>query len=155
MTDERSAAARHTTLDAWLHWQEGLHPNKIDLGLDRVRAVWRRLHAEAPPFVVITVGGTNGKGSSVAMLENILAAAGYRTGAYTTPHLLRNNERVRVAGKTASDGQRGAAGARGGGARGGGGRAGGGGGTRAARGGGGGAGRGGARGGGGRGGRRD
>src|SRR3569833_3269266 len=96
MTDERSAAARHTTLDAWLHWQEGLHPNKIDLGLDRVRAVWRCLHAEAPPFVVITVGGTNGKGSSVAMLENILAAAGYRTGAYTSPRLLRYNERVRV-----------------------------------------------------------
>src|SRR3569623_433378 len=105
MSDDGSAAARHTTLDAWLHWQEGLHPNKIDLGLDRVRAVWRRLHAEAPPFVVITVGGTNGKGSSVAMLENILAAAVYRTGAYTSPHLLRYNERVRVAGETASDEQ--------------------------------------------------
>src|SRR3569623_1092604 len=105
MTDERSAAARHTTLAAWLHWQEGLHPNKIDLGLDRVRAVWRCLHAEAPPFVVITVGGTNGKGSSVAMLENILAAAGYRTGADTSPHLLRYNERVRVAGEAVSDDQ--------------------------------------------------
>ena len=103
MSDERSP--RHTTLDAWLRWQEGLHPSKIDLGLDRVRAVWRRLRADAPPFVVITVGGTNGKGSSVAMLERILAAAGYRVGAYTSPHLLRYNERVRVAAKEVSDDQ--------------------------------------------------
>lgn len=103
MTDERSP--RHTTLDAWLRWQEGLHPSKIDLGLGRVCAVWWRLHAETPPFVVITVGGTNGKGSSVAMLESILAAAGYRVGAYTSPHLLRYNERVRVAAEEASDEQ--------------------------------------------------
>lgn len=104
MTAETSAAApRFSTLEQWLFWQEGLHPSKIDLGLDRVRAVWKRVHADAPPFIVITVGGTNGKGSSVAMLENILAAAGYRVGAYTSPHLLRYNERVRVAGEAVSD----------------------------------------------------
>lgn len=104
MTEHASVAApRFSTLEQWLVWQEGLHPSKIDLGLDRVRAVWKRLHADAPPFVVITVGGTNGKGSSVAMLENILAAAGYRVGAYTSPHILRYNERVRVAGEAVND----------------------------------------------------
>ncbi len=98
-----SPTGRFATLEQWLCWQEGLHPNKIDLGLDRVRTVWQRLHAAAPPFVVITVGGTNGKGSCVAMLEAILVAAGYRVGAYTSPHLLCYNERVRVAGETIGD----------------------------------------------------
>ncbi len=102
-THSAAPAPRFTTLDDWLRWQETLHPNKIDLGLERVRAVWRRLHAAAPSFVVITVGGTNGKGSCVAMLEAILSAAGYRAGAYTSPHLLRYNERVRVAGEAVSD----------------------------------------------------
>ncbi len=91
------------TLADWLVWQETLHPKGIDLGLDRVRAVARRLGLwpDAPP--TITVAGTNGKGSSVALLEAILAAAGYRTGAYTSPHLLRYNERIRVGGVEAGD----------------------------------------------------
>lgn len=106
MTERQPAhAPRFTTLDQWLHWQEDLHPSKIDLGLDRVRAVWQRLHPAPPPFAVITVGGTNGKGSCVAMLENILAAAGYRVGTYTSPHLLHYNERVRVTGATVDDEQ--------------------------------------------------
>ena len=96
-------APRFTTLEDWLAWQETLHPHKIELGLERVRAVWRRLHAAPPSFAVITVGGTNGKGSCVAMLDAVLCAAGYRTGAYTSPHLLRYNERVRVAGEAVSD----------------------------------------------------
>lgn len=104
MTDASpTSAPRYTTLADWLRWQEGLHPSKIDLGLERVRRVWRRLSPEAPPFAVVTVGGTNGKGSCVAMLEYILAAAGYRVGAYTSPHLLDYNERVRVAGEAVSD----------------------------------------------------
>lgn len=87
---------RFTTLNDWLHWQETLHPKTIDLGLDRVRTVLGRLRPEPPPFVVITVGGTNGKGSCVALLEAILHNAGYRVGAYTSPHLLRYNERIRI-----------------------------------------------------------
>lgn len=87
---------RFATLNDWLDWQETLHPKAIDLGLDRVRTVLRRLHPEPPPFAVITVGGTNGKGSCVAMLEAILSAAGYQVGAYTSPHLLRYNERIRI-----------------------------------------------------------
>lgn len=87
---------RFTTLDEWLHWQEGLHPAKIDLGLERTRMVLEQMGLAQPPYAVITVGGTNGKGSCVAMLEAVLSAAGYRVGAYTSPHLLRYNERVRV-----------------------------------------------------------
>jgi dihydrofolate synthase/folylpolyglutamate synthase len=96
-------SARFCRLDDWLAWQETAHPVKIDLSLDRVRAVLARL---APPLAgvpVITVAGTNGKGSTVAFLDAIYCAAGYRTGVYTSPHLLRYNERVRVAGREADD----------------------------------------------------
>ena len=95
--------ARFATLDDWLFWQETLHPRAIDLGLERVRAVLRRLQPEPPPYVVITVGGTNGKGSCVALLETILRAAGYRVGTYTSPHLSRYNERIRIDGDEAGD----------------------------------------------------
>ena len=91
------------TLDQWLEWQLRSHPREIELGLDRVRAVWQRLAAPAPAGTVITVGGTNGKGSTVAFLESILRAGGHRVGAFTSPHLLRYNERVRVQGVDASD----------------------------------------------------
>ena len=87
---------RFATLDDWLHWQETLHPQTIDLGLERVRVVLRRLQLEPPAYTVITVGGTNGKGSCVAFLDAMLRAAGYRVGAYTSPHLLRYNERIRI-----------------------------------------------------------
>jgi dihydrofolate synthase/folylpolyglutamate synthase len=90
------------TLDDWLARIERLHHRTIDLSLDRVRAVAGRLGiGVACP--VITVGGTNGKGSTCAMLESILRAAGYRTGLYTSPHLLRFNERARIAGESVSD----------------------------------------------------
>ena len=94
---------RFTTLDDWLRWQETLHPKAIELGLDRVRTVLHRLQPEALPFAVITVGGTNGKGSCLAFLDAILRAAGYRVGAYASPHLLRYNERIRVDGVEADD----------------------------------------------------
>jgi dihydrofolate synthase/folylpolyglutamate synthase len=94
---------RFASLAAWLSWQETLHPSEIELGLERVAAVLRRLHPAPPPFVVITVGGTNGKGSTVALLEAMLRAGGYRVGAYTSPHLLRYNERIRLDGTDADD----------------------------------------------------
>jgi dihydrofolate synthase/folylpolyglutamate synthase len=92
-----------TTLANWLNWQESLHPRAIDLGLDRVRTVAEQLGVHQPAATVITVAGTNGKGSSVAFLEAILTAAGYRVGSYTSPHLLRYNERIRVAGAEVDD----------------------------------------------------
>lgn len=91
------------SLDAWLDYQQRIHPHAIALGLERVREVWRRLGAPAPAPTVITVGGTNGKGSTVAFLEAIAAAAGLRVGAYTSPHLLRYNERARIAGRDLPD----------------------------------------------------
>ena len=95
--------SRFETLSDWLEWQETLHPAGIELGLDRVRTVLERLGHTHPSHAVITVGGTNGKGSSVAMLESILCAAGYRVGSYTSPHLLRYNERIRIQGAEIDD----------------------------------------------------
>lgn len=90
------------TLADWLIYLESLHPKTIALGLARVAQVKHRLHLD-PGFPVIVVGGTNGKGSVCAMLESILHAAGYRVGCYSSPHLLRYNERVRIAKQQASD----------------------------------------------------
>jgi len=91
------------TLVQWLEYIERLHPQTIALGLDRVEKV-RGALGLAPGFPIITVGGTNGKGSVCAMLEAILHLAGYRVGCYTSPHLLRYNERVRIARAEATDG---------------------------------------------------
>lgn len=91
------------SLDGWLAWIETLHPRQIELGLDRVRCVAKAMGIARLPCTVVTVGGTNGKGSSVAMLEAVFAAGGYRTCAYTSPHLLRYNERVRIDGREAGD----------------------------------------------------
>lgn len=96
---------RFSTLADWLRWQEQLHPNPIDLGLERVRRVLESMHLEQPPFKVLTVGGTNGKGSCVAFLDAVLRAQGYKVGAYTSPHLLRYNERICVGGAEATDGE--------------------------------------------------
>ncbi len=91
------------TLQQWLDWQSTLHPREIELGLERIRTVWSRLYPQPFPARVITVAGSNGKGSSAAYLESILRAAGYRVGCYTSPHLLRYNERIRINGGEASD----------------------------------------------------
>jgi len=90
------------SLSDWLDYVEKQHPSAIALGLERVAQVLSRLDAgfDCP---VITVGGTNGKGSTCAMLDAILRAAGYRTGLYTSPHLVRYNERVRVGGTEEGD----------------------------------------------------
>ena len=90
------------SLPEWLGYIERQHPKSIALGLERVAEVCARLKIKID-CPVITVGGTNGKGSTCAMLESILRAAGYRTGLYTSPHLLRYNERVRVAGVEATN----------------------------------------------------
>src|SRR3546814_6751310 len=90
------------TLQEWLDYLESLHQTAIDLGLDRIRIVADKLKLELP-FVKSTVGGTNGKGSTCAMLEAILLASGYKVGTYTSPHLIDFNERIRVDGEQASD----------------------------------------------------
>jgi len=89
-------------LAGWLAYIERLHPKTIAMGLERVARV-RDALGLAPACPVFVVGGTNGKGSTCAMLEAILLAAGYRVGCYTSPHLLRYNERVRIDGREVSD----------------------------------------------------
>jgi len=91
-----------TPLSAWLTWLESLSPNEIDLGLERVREVLERLEVPVAEHVII-VAGTNGKGSSVAMMSALLRAAGKRVGAYTSPHMIDYNERIVVQGQPASD----------------------------------------------------
>ena len=93
---------RPRTLDAWLAYLETLHPKAIAMGLDRIAAVARRMSIRIE-CAVITVAGTNGKGSTCAMLETIYRRAGFRTGLYTSPHLMRFNERVRINASEASD----------------------------------------------------
>lgn len=91
------------TLAQWLDHQLALHPKGIALGLERVRAVADALSPGRAGRVVVAVAGTNGKGSSVAMLESIARAAGLRTAAYTSPHLLRYTERLRLDGAELPD----------------------------------------------------
>ncbi|MGQ0657459.1 MAG: bifunctional tetrahydrofolate synthase/dihydrofolate synthase [Chromatiales bacterium] len=99
----QSLPPRFRALGEWLSWQESLHVREIELGLDRCRAVAERMQVLQPDYATISVAGTNGKGSSVAMLDAILGAASYRVGRYTSPHLIHYNERIRVAGEVASD----------------------------------------------------
>lgn len=103
-----TAGAAPVSLDDWLAYVGRLHHRAIDLGLERVHAVAARLGlntASLPGARRIVVGGTNGKGSTCALLEAILRAAGYRVGCYGSPHLLRFNERARVDGQPATDAQ--------------------------------------------------
>jgi dihydrofolate synthase/folylpolyglutamate synthase len=91
------------TLAQWLALQESVHPKTIDMGLARVTSVARTLGVDKPSSRVITVGGTNGKGSTVAHVEAILRVAGVSTGMFTSPHFIRYNERIRVGGVEVGD----------------------------------------------------
>ncbi len=97
------ADMRFQTLSEWLEWQESLHFTAIELGLDRCLSVAKKLDLLTPDHTVISVAGTNGKGSSVKMLDLILRKSGYKTGCYTSPHLIRYNERIQINGKEVSD----------------------------------------------------
>ena len=97
-----TAGPRFGSLDAWLEWQQTLHPQAMDLGLDRVRRVLGRTGWRAPGVPVLTVGGTNGKGSCVATIASLLAAGGYRVATFTSPHLVDYRERIRIDGEPVS-----------------------------------------------------
>ena len=96
-------AVSFDSLDDWLVWQESLHVSEIELGLDRCKLVADNMGMKSPAKTVVTVAGTNGKGSSVAMLDSILRQAGYRVATYTSPHLLAYNERIRINGTPVPD----------------------------------------------------
>ena len=91
------------TLDDWLNWQETLMEETIVLGLDRVQVVYDRLFPNGVPFGVITVGGTNGKGSTVSFIDSIYRQSKYKIGRSTSPHLLKYNERYAINGVDVSD----------------------------------------------------
>tara|TARA_B100000959_G_scaffold287271_1_gene370719 strand:+ start:20190 stop:21458 length:1269 start_codon:yes stop_codon:yes gene_type:complete len=89
-------------LQEWLEWQESISPQEIDLNLERVRRVYNRLNFNRPR-IVITVGGTNGKGSVVAMIESLLVTQGFSVASYTSPHMQKYNERIKFDGKCVDD----------------------------------------------------
>ena len=94
---------RLKTLDEWLDWQESLHTQEIDLGLERIQKVYQKLFPNGVPFQVIMVAGTNGKGSTIAFIDSIYQQSDFKVGAFTSPHLIKYNERFSVNGEMASD----------------------------------------------------
>ncbi|MBP57522.1 MULTISPECIES: bifunctional tetrahydrofolate synthase/dihydrofolate synthase [Idiomarina] len=94
-----SAPAASASLQEWLTYLESIHPQSIDMGLERVARVAASADVLEPAPLVITVSGTNGKGSTVCYLETILQTAGYTTGVYTSPHIVEYRERVRINGQ--------------------------------------------------------
>lgn len=98
-----SGQLRFNSLEKWLEWQESLHFTAIELGLERCRRVANNMGLLRPSYHVISVAGTNGKGSSITMLDQILRNANYKVGRYTSPHLLKYNERICLNGKEVSD----------------------------------------------------
>ena len=102
-SEENTNRLRFRSIDKWLHWQESLHFTAIELGLERCRRVANNMGLLNPSYNVISVAGTNGKGSSIIMLDRILRNAGYKIGRYTSPHLLRYNERICINGIEATD----------------------------------------------------
>jgi len=94
---------RFKSLDAWLDWQQCLNPESIQLGLERVQQVYVKLNIEKIADRVITVAGTNGKGSTVAYYETWLNNSGYRVASYTSPHLIKYNERIKLNLQPVSD----------------------------------------------------
>lgn len=100
---QQEPAARFSHLADWLAWQESLHFTAIELGLDRCNRVAERMGLLEPASKVISISGTNGKGSSAAMLDAMLRRSGYKVGTYTSPHLTSYNERICIGGKQVTD----------------------------------------------------
>ncbi|MGL5251255.1 MAG: bifunctional tetrahydrofolate synthase/dihydrofolate synthase, partial [Enterovibrio sp.] len=88
----------NSSLDLWLDYINSIHSSAIDLGLSRIAAVAQQAKLTTPAPKVITVAGTNGKGSTCAIIEAVLQKSGYKTGVYSSPHLIKYNERVRING---------------------------------------------------------
>ena len=91
------------TLNEWLDWQESLHTQEIDLGLERIQRVYQQLFPNGVPFQVITVAGTNGKGSTIAFIDSIYQQSDFKVGAFTSPHLIKYNERFSINGEIVDD----------------------------------------------------
>ena len=98
------AEVHFNTLSQWLEWIETNHPvDLIELGLDRLREVYERMNLDLSSSRIVIVGGTNGKGSTIAMLDQVLRDQGKTVGCFTSPHFLRYNERIKLAGQPVND----------------------------------------------------
>ena len=95
--------SQEKNLADWLHYIEALHPNNIELGLERVKKIAERADLLQFNCPVIIVGGTNGKGSCIAILQAIMQAAGLKVATYTSPHILHFNERIQIGGQPVDD----------------------------------------------------
>ena len=91
------------TVDEWLEWQQTVHPLNIDFKLERILSVYNKLKISKIANKVITVAGTNGKGSTVSFLESILKKNNYKVGSFTSPHILKYNERIKINGQEIDD----------------------------------------------------
>ena len=91
-------AKKFDTVDQWLEWQQTVHPLNIDFKLERILSVYKRLNIPKIAKKIITVAGTNGKGSTVSFLESVLIKESYKVGTFTSPHILRYNERIKING---------------------------------------------------------
>ena len=94
---------RLESLSDWLKWQNSFHHQDIDLGLDRVQTVYQKLFSDNPPFKIITIAGTNGKGSTAAFIEGIYLQTPFKVGVFSSPHILEYNERFRIDGINVDD----------------------------------------------------
>ena len=94
---------RLESLSDWLKWQNSFHHQEIDLGLDRVQIVYQKLFPDNPPYKIITIAGTNGKGSTAAFIEGIYLQTPFMVGVFSSPHILEYNERYRVNGINVDD----------------------------------------------------
>ena len=94
---------RLESLSDWLKWQNSFHHQEIDLGLDRVQTVYQKLFSDNPPFKIITIAGTNGKGSTAAFIEGIYLQTPFKVGVFSSPHILEYNERYRIDGINVDD----------------------------------------------------
>ena len=91
------------TVNEWLDWQQTIHPLNIDFKLERILSVYKKLNISTIANKIITVAGTNGKGSTVSFLESVLSKKNYRVGTFTSPHILRYNERIKINGREIDD----------------------------------------------------
>ena len=94
---------RFDTVNEWLEWQQTVHPLNIDFKLERILSVYEKLDVAKVAKKIITVAGTNGKGSTVSFLESILCKNNINVGTFTSPHILKYNERIKINGKEVDD----------------------------------------------------
>ena len=91
------------SLDDWLNWQQDLHPKNIDFKVERIKSVYNKLNIKHIAKKTIIVAGTNGKGSTVAILESLLHESKLKVGSFTSPHILKYNERIKISKKNIDD----------------------------------------------------